>query len=212
MEWLIAVVSALIGAVVGALVSYLFTDKNNKQRTKRLESAFYNEFEYLSDSLENWFPTLIVEYIEPLRDQYSGLPFLDLSLIDALIIELASTDKVITPAQRKLIVRLRPVITSLVENNEKRGKYVNSWMLNNHTMDNFEERNCSKKINYYTGLLLVDVTQVIFHLKKLSAEKEHFTFSKGATREDLAKSCCSSRGIPYDETLWKPMFFRLGLK
>ncbi|MBF8999284.1 hypothetical protein [Vibrio nitrifigilis] len=212
MEWFIAVVSALIGAVVGALVSYLFTDKNNKQRTKRLESAFYNEFEYLSETLENWFPTLVVEYQEPLREQYSGLPFLDLSLIDALVIELASTDKVVTPAQRKLIVRLRPVITSLVKNNEKRGKYEDSWMLNSHTMDNSEERDCSKNISFYTGLLLVDVTQVIFHLKKLSAEKERFIFSKESTRADLAKACCFSSGIPYDETVWKPMLLRLGLK
>lgn len=212
MEWLIAVVSALIGAVVGALVSYLFTDKNNKQRTERLELAFYNEFEHLSEALENWFPTLVVEYQEPLRNQYSGLPFLDLSLIDALVIELASTDRVVTPAQRKLIVRLRPIITSLVKNNEKRGNYENSWMLNSHTMDNSEERDCSNNISYYTGLILVDVTQVIFHLKKLSAEKERFTFSKGATREDFAKACCSSSGIPYDETVWKPMFLRLGLK
>ncbi|TOE36929.1 hypothetical protein CGJ44_24505, partial [Vibrio parahaemolyticus] len=67
-------------------------------------------------------------------------------------------------------------------------------------------------ISYYTGLLLVDVTQVIFHLKKLSAEKERFTFSKGSTREDLVKACCSSSGIPYDETVWKPMLLRLGLK
>ncbi|NVN80579.1 MULTISPECIES: hypothetical protein [unclassified Vibrio] len=212
MEWFIAVVSALIGAVVGALASYLFTDKNNKQRTQRLESAFYNEFEYLSGTLENWFPTLVGEYQEPLREQYSGLPFLDLSLIDALVIELASTDKLVTPTQRKLIVRLRPVIRSLVKNNEKRDEYVDSWMLNSHTMDNSEERNSSKKISYYTGLLLVDVTQAIFHLKKLSTEKERFTFSKSTTSEDLAKACCSSSGIPYDETVWKPMLFRLGHK
>ena len=100
-----AVVSALIGAVVGALVSYLFTDKSNKQRAERLELALYNEFEHLSETLENWFPTLVVEYQEPLREQYSGLPFLELSLIGALVIELASTDRVVTPAQRKLIVQ-----------------------------------------------------------------------------------------------------------
>ncbi|PNH91944.1 hypothetical protein [Vibrio diazotrophicus] len=210
MEWFIAVVSALIGAVVGALVSHIFTDKNSKQRTQRLESAFYNEFEYISKTLELLFPTLIVEYQEPLREQYSGLPFLDLSLIDALVIELASTDKLVTPAQRELIVRLSPVVTRLVKNNEKRGKYEDSWMLNSHTMDNLEERDCSKNISYYTGLLLVDVTWVIFHLKKLSAEKERFAFSKGATREDLAKACCSSIGIRYDETVWKPMLLMLG--
>ncbi|EJV2652784.1 hypothetical protein QTU65_004148 [Vibrio vulnificus] len=212
MEWFIAIVSALVGAVVGALFSYLFTDRNNKQRANRVEAAFYNEFEYISDSLENWFNTLIIEYQEPLKEQYSGLPFLDLSLIDALVIELASTEKVVTPEQRKLIVRLRPVIVSLAKNDENRNKYIESWMLNDHIMDNEEEREHFKRISYYTGLILADVVQAVFHLKKLSVEKERFTFSKHATWEDFAKACCSSSGISYDETAWKPMFCKLGLK
>ncbi|AQM20632.1 hypothetical protein [Vibrio anguillarum] len=78
-------------------------------------------------------------------------------MIDALVIELASTEKVVTPEQRKLIVRLRPVIVSLAKNDENRNKYIESWMLNDHIMDNEEEREHFKRISYYTGLILADV-------------------------------------------------------
>ncbi|WGY44996.1 hypothetical protein [Vibrio sp. ABG19] len=211
-ELLIGASCALLGAIIGAFLGAYFTRIDNKKRTEKMEHAFYYEFQHTSETLINWFQTLVEEYNNPLRNEYSGLPNIDLSLVDALVVELAATDRMVTTPNRQLILRMKPSLTSLHSAEIKRDEFISSWLTSGHLMDNEKKRECRRKIKYFTGRLLIDVTQLIFYLQKLDAERERFVFMQDVSRVDMVRACCITTGMNYDHHMWIPLLKQYGLE
>ncbi|WP_206779843.1 hypothetical protein, partial [Vibrio vulnificus] len=205
-SWIIGIFCAFVGGFSG----HYFTQRAYETRVKKLEQAFYNEFAYMLEQLEKWMPTLLSEYEKPLADSYSGSPVLDLSMVDALVIELAGTYKICPPEQRKLIIRLRGVFESIKVKDSKRDVYINR-LLTERVISPEDKREIASYIAYYSAALVAEVIPVIFFMSKLSVEQERFSISEQHTNLDYAKVACARINLEFDGGFWLSLYRRVGL-
>lgn len=205
-----SLIISIFCAVFGGYSGHYFTQKSYEKRVSKLEIAFYNEFRYIVSELELWLPTLVSEYRKPLVGGYSGSPELDLSLVNALVIELAGTHAICPPEQRKLIIRLKANFVGIEAKDKNRDLYIKRWLENGDLMDNNDERNVSCGITFHTAELLVEVVEVIFYLNKLIEEQSRFNLSDYHTNLDYSKVACKRSKLDFDSSFWDLIYRRLG--
>jgi hypothetical protein len=205
--------SLLIGilvALVSVLISHRLTVTLDRKRSRSLEKTFYKEFNIIRDGFIHWFPTLVGEYYEPIRDNYSGLPPLDLKLLESLVVELADTDKIINPDQRKLLSRMERMIENLKKNDGNRVLYINRWLENGKEVNVSEKVEISSSISFITAKLLIDVAQGIYFLDKAMTEQKKFTINVDATILTYFEHSCAVCNMEFSSEKWNSIINRLG--
>lgn len=119
-----SLLSGILGALIGVLLGHRLAVALYKQRAKYIEKAFYNEFEIIRDDFIHWFSRLAEEYRKPLRGDYSRPGSPDSKLVESLVVELAGTDKIISPDQRMLLSRLGRMIDNVKINEQMRDSQI----------------------------------------------------------------------------------------
>ncbi|WP_049630663.1 hypothetical protein [Cellvibrio sp. pealriver] len=202
----------ILGALIGVFFGHRLTLTLYRERGKSLERAYYNEFEIMLNDFKSWFPTLVGEYDEPLREAYSGRPSLDLKLIQGLVLELVSTDKVINSDQRKLLANLERVIENIRRNDVERDIYIKQWLKDGEAFDKIERRRISQKLSFITANLLLDVSQSIYYLNKLIFERSKFSFGKDVSVISFFCHSCEVCKMDFVDDKWSNLTRRLNVE
>lgn len=206
-----SLLSGILGALIGVLLGHRLAVALYKQRAKYIEKAFYNEFEIIRDDFIQWFPRLSEEYRESLRDNYSGPGPLDLKLIESLVVELAGTDKIISPDQRMLLSRLDQMIGNIKKNDRMRDSQIKKWIEHGATIDKRERIETGSAIGFITGQLLVDAAQGIYFLSKVVEERHKFTIGEHGSTLFFFEYACKVCEMEFKENEWSVIIERLGL-
>lgn len=201
----------VLGALIGVLLGHRLAVSLFRERSKALEKAFYNEFSIIKDDFLSWFPALLEEYRSPLKQSYSGPAPLDLKLIDNLVIELAGTDKMISPDQRMLVSRLERTIERIKQKDEARDVYVKQWLENEEELNSSERQHISSHISFITAQLLVDVSQGIYFLDKVLSERNKFIIADDSSILTFMEHACSSANIKFHREECSAIVNRVGL-
>ena len=89
-----SMLTGLLCAVIGGYMGHWFTVRLFNERVNAQSNAFYGEFELIRDTLTSHVKGLLEDFEEPLKDLYTGLPHLDMALINSLVLELAASKKI----------------------------------------------------------------------------------------------------------------------
>jgi hypothetical protein len=206
-----SLLSGTLGALIGVLLGHRLAIALYKQRAKYIEKAFYNEFEIIRDDFIHWFPRLAEEYREPLRGNYSGPGPLDLKLIESLVVELAGTDKIISPDQRMLLSRLDRMIDNIKRNDQTRDSQIKNWIEHGEATDKSGRIKIENAISFRTGQLLVDAAQGIYFLSRVVAERHKFTIGEHGSIFFFFEYACGVCEMEFKENEWSVIIKRLGL-
>ncbi|EPM3870481.1 hypothetical protein ACTJ2V_003447 [Vibrio cholerae] len=205
-NWLIGIVCAVIGGVAGHILAYRLYN----QRVQSLEHAMNDEFEFLRLEMERWFPKLLVEHQNPIQDVYSVIPAIDLSLVENIVIELASSKQRVTREQRKFIIRLKFLLAHAVEIDSQRGILIKNLFETESVMNFSEKRVLGNRISFFTAQLLIDCAETIFYLIKLSEEKRHFEISDHHTCKDYIEVACKQASVEVQPAVWRMVYAQTG--
>ncbi|WP_006787577.1 hypothetical protein [Thiorhodospira sibirica] len=206
-----SLLSGILGALIGVLLGHRLAIALYKQRAKYIEKAFYNEFEIIRDDFIHWFPRLAEEYREPLKDEYSGPGTLDLKLVESLVVELAGTDKIISPDQRMLLSRLDRMIDNIKRKDQVRDAQIKKWIEHGEAIEKSERIKVRNEITFRTGELLVDTAQGIYFLSKLVEERDKFTIVRNGSILSFFEYSCRVCDMEFNENDWSFIIERLGL-
>ena len=200
----------LLGALVGVFLGHRLTISLYRDRTNSLEKAFYNEFEIVRDDFKYWFPILIEEYDAPLRDQYYGPTPLDLRLVESLVVELAGTDKIISPDQRMLLSRLERMICKIRKDGKNRSIIIKKWIENSQNMNKQEKLHIKNKLEFITAQLIIDVSEGIYFLEKLVNERNKFAIGDVESINVYLERSFEYCNLSFDNDKWGNIIQRLG--
>jgi hypothetical protein len=201
----------VLGALIGVFLGHRLAVSLFRERSKALENAFYNDFYILKDDLISWFPALLEEYRGPLKLSYSGPAPLDLKLIENLIVELAGTDRMISPDQRRLVSRMERSIEGIKKKDKTRDIYIKRWLENEEELNGSEKHDISSHISFITAQLLVDVSQGIYFLDKVLSERKKFAISDDSSILTFMKHACSATNSNFDREECSAIVSRLKL-
>lgn len=201
----------VLGTLIGVFLGHRLAVSLFRERSEALKNAFYNDFSILKDDLVGWFPALLGEYRNPLNQSYSGPAPLDLKLIENLIVELAGTDRMISPDQRMLVSRMERSIEGIKQKDKARDIYIKRWLENEEELNGSERHDISSNISFITAQLLVDVSQGIYFLDKMLSERNKFTISDDSSISDFMKHACSSTNLNFNREECVAIVNRLGL-
>ncbi|MCG6270711.1 hypothetical protein K6U70_00570 [Vibrio vulnificus] len=186
-----SLVTGLLGAIVGAIVGHNMTVRLINKKTSLQEQAFYFELEILLDKYKEDLVSKFDDFNHPVKNRYViGAPVVDMSLINALSIELAGTDKVLNKEVRTLMIHTTKFAENLVNAAKEREKF------NEVDAQNTEE------FLKLTKQMLIDEVQLVFYLYKLVNDRNNFRFG-GYTFLEMASVACDVADIAFDNQIWK---------
>ncbi|MEZ9674474.1 hypothetical protein AB4282_24300 [Vibrio lentus] len=207
-NWLIGIVCAVIGGVAGHILAFRLYN----QRVESLEHAMSDEFEFLRVEMERWFPKLLLEHQRPIQDVYSVIPAIDLSLVENIVIELASSKRRVTREQRKFIIRLKFLLAHAVEIDSQRGVLVKKLFETENLIDVGEKREIGNRISFLTAQLLIDAAETIFYLIKLSEEQRNFEISEHHSYKDYIEVACKQSNVEVQPAVWRMVYVQAGIE
>lgn len=207
-NWLIGIVCAVIGVVAG----HVLTSRLYNQRVESLEQAMNDEFEFLRVEMERWFPKLLLEHQKPIQDVYSVIPAIDLSLVENIVIELASSKRRVTREQRKLIIRLKFLLAHAVEIDSQRGVLVKKLFESENLIDLGGKREIGNRISFLTAQLLIDAAETIFYLIKLSEEQRNFEINEHHSYKDYIDVACKLSNVEVQPDVWRMVYVQTGIE
>jgi hypothetical protein len=194
---------AVVAAIIGVFVGHRMTISMSHERTKSLKKAFYTEFEIILDDFKNHIVQAIDEYKNPLRNEYESPQKIDMCLIESIMVELASTEKIVSPPQRRFIAWLKTTFQTLTTQEAVRDIYIMDWLKNSELMDKHKKMEIGKNIQLAMPQMLFAMMQVIYGTEKLTTEKENFTLNNDDEYISYAKTVCHSCNIDFEEEFWK---------
>ncbi|WP_434927372.1 hypothetical protein [Shewanella sp. HL-SH2] len=156
----------------------------------------------------NWLKRLVDEFSVPLKTSYTGAPFIHTELINNLVVELSSTDEMLSKNQRRLLVGLNDKNQALAVNDNKRDVYINDWNIRGHQFEKSEEIKTSQNIEFWTAQILREVVEIIFYTSKFNEENSNFIFGEYDIIEQI-KAVCKYSSLDYDESFWKKVILRI---
>jgi|GEM_PF-2882765 len=196
--FLSAILSALIGggfAIFGVKFGHRLALSHEERRGDALETAMYSELAVISDDLAYWLKMLLDENEKPARPYVSKFPEFDYHFINAVIVELAAVNRLITPEQRKLVVRLSTKLNSIIRVAEARSE--------SSKLDD------SKKLlivpSNLTRELIFNVVETIFYIQKFIQEKRSFVISEKAGFSEISEIVCETLKIEYAPKFWSQL-------
>ncbi|MFA0169043.1 hypothetical protein AB4424_03285 [Vibrio splendidus] len=196
MEWAIAIISALLGAVVGGGVGHSMTVRLFNERANLHEKALYSEFEIILEKYVKDLTVKLSDFSDPIKESYvTNVPILDMSIVDAISIELTGSNKVLNKEVRKLVAHTRQFSVCLAELAEEREK-----------INNFSEQDTQKFIAITKQMIVIEI-QMIFYMHKLVTERENFHFGDYSYIE-MAKVASELGGIPFSQYSWNTILPR----
>jgi hypothetical protein len=201
----------VLGALIGVFLGHRLAVSLFRERSKALENAFYNDFSILNDDFISWFPALLEEYRDPFKQSYSGPAPLDLKLIEKLIVELAGTDRMISPDQRMLVSRMERSIEGIKKKDKTRDIYIKRWLENEEELNGSERNDISRHISFITAQLLVDVSEGIYFLDRVLSERNKFAISDDSSISTFMKRACCATHSNFDHEECSAIVRRLGL-
>ncbi|XPF94289.1 hypothetical protein ACM9HF_20110 [Colwellia sp. RE-S-Sl-9] len=208
MSYMINIVCALGGALFGSWIGHKFTISFFNSRTKKQKIALYDEVQIINEDYINWLNILIDEFNEPLKDSYSGAPFIHTKLLDNLVVELSSTDEMLTKNQRRLLVGLSNKNRALAVKDNERDLCINDLRTKSDQLDDRERFRATKNIEFWTAHLLREVIEIIFYTSKLNEESNNFIFGKYEIIEQI-KAVCKYSNLDFDEQFWQKVIQRI---
>ncbi|MGL1089385.1 hypothetical protein [Vibrio vulnificus] len=186
----------LFVGLLGVLLGHYMTIRLATKKANLQERAFYFELEIL---LEKYKVDLVHKYddfINPVKDEYIiGAPVIDMSLINALMVELAGSEKVLNQEIRKLIIHTSKFSEDLLITAKERESY------NKGNSQNTEE------FLRLTKKMLIEEVQLVFCLYKLIRDKNQFIFGEYKLLE-MAKVACNVADIGFDKQIWQKIMPR----
>jgi hypothetical protein len=200
----------ILGALVGVFFGHRLTISMYRDRSNALEKAFYNEFEIIRDDFKDWFPALVDEYDTPLRNQYFGITPLDLRLVESLVVELAGTEKIISPDLRMLLSRLERMIGNIRVNDSNRNIKIKKWFENSQNMEKIERHDIKKEIEYITAQLLIDASQGLYFLEKVVNERNKFSIGDSGSINLFLERSFEVCNLEFNSDKWNTVIKRLG--
>ncbi|WP_158137030.1 hypothetical protein [Vibrio metschnikovii] len=187
--------TGLIGAIVGVIFGHYMTVRLVNKKTSLQEQAFYFELEILLDKYKNDLVHKFDDFNNPVKNRYViGAPVVDMSLINALSIELAGTDKVLNKEVRTLIIHTTKFAEDLVDTAKKREKF----------REKFNKADAKNTEEYLklTKQMLRDEVQLVFYLYKLVKDRNNFRFG-GYSNLEMANVACDVAHIAFDTQVWQ---------
>ncbi|EHW0628681.1 hypothetical protein K1B31_004413 [Vibrio vulnificus] len=191
MDWAVAIISALLGAVVGCGAGHFMTVRLFNERVNLQVRALYSEFEIIRAKYVKDLIVKLSDFSEPIKESYViSVPILDNSVIDAISVELAGTNKVLNKEVRTLIAHARQFALSLVDLSKEREE-----------VNDFSKQD-TKKFRAITKQMIIIETQMIFYMHKLAIERENFNFGEYSYLE-MAKVASELCGISFSQYPWQ---------
>ncbi|MGO1298545.1 MAG: hypothetical protein ACTMIA_14745 [Vibrio sp.] len=181
----------LMGAIVGVLFGHYMTVKLANRKASLQEQAFYFEFEIWLNKYKNDFTHKLDDFNEPIKCRYvTSVPVIDMSLVNALAVELAGTGKVIHNEVRTLMLHTSKLADNLVDTAARREKF-----------NDVGNQNTRAYLDL-TKQMLIDEVQLIFYLYKLVEDRSNFRFG-GYKYLEMAEGACKVANISFDPELWE---------
>jgi len=183
--------TGLIGAIVGVIFGHYMTVRLVNKKTSLQEQAFYFELEILLDKYKKDLVHKLDDFNNPVKSRYIiGAPVVDMSLINALSIELAGTDKVLNKEIRTLIIHTTKFAENLADTAKKREKF------------NEADAQNTKEFLKLTKQMLTDEVQLVFYLYKLVNDRNNFRFG-GYSYLEMANVACDVADVAFDNQVWQ---------
>lgn len=190
----IGLLAALVGAGVGAFLGHYFTMRQFNERSKKQKEALYNEVLIFKEDYINCFKDLIDDFETPLKAKYLGLPHVSTRIIDNLMIELSSSNELLSKDQRALLVKLEVMHLHLDNTQKEKNIHIHAYLQG--------ENQSPILIRYHAAEQLFHIVELIFYLSKMLDERENFIFSDHE-KIDMIQSTCRVSNINFDEFFWK---------
>ena len=201
MNIFINIICALGGAIFGSWIGHRFTIKLYKEKALNQKEALSKEVYLIHDDFISWLKILIDEFGSPLRESYSGPPFIYTQLIENLIVELSGTHQIVSLDQRNLLIGLKRKNEELLEKDGKRDKYANRWLLKSAELNKVEKLRTKQGVKFWTAHLLSEVIDIVFHTSKFIEEKDNFMFKEYGLEVKI-NIVCQYSGIDYNPEFW----------
>jgi hypothetical protein len=203
-NWTVGLSGACIGAALGAYFGHSFTIKIFNDRALKQKEAYYNEFKLLSSLYKINFPSLLDDYNKPNKDSFTSLPNFDTSILDNLILELSSSEEVLSYEQRLFSSNLKNMLVVTAEKVNKRDVEIDKLFKKERGSNIFAVR-------HHTSLLLMDAITLLFHTSKVINERANFIFGDYKFI-DYAEVACRICEINFNKKLWKEIILGTGIK
>lgn len=208
MSYLINIACALGGALFGSWIGHKFTISLFKSRTQKQKKALYDEIQIINEDYINWLMILVDEFNDPLKHCYSGAPLIHTKLLDNLVVELSSTDEMLSKSQRRLLVGLSNKNRAISIKESQRDVNINDWLTKGEQLEKTERLKTSQSIEFWTAHLLREVIEIIFYTSKLSEENNNFIFGTYELIEQI-KAVCKYSNLEFDSLFWKKVIRRI---
>jgi len=128
------------------------------------------------------------------------------------MVELAGTDRMISPDQRMLVSRMERSIEGIkTEKIRREIFYIKRWLENEEELNGSERHDISSHISFITAQLLVEVSQGIYFLDKVLSERNKFMISDDASIPALMKHAYSASNLNFNREECIAIANRLGL-
>ncbi len=199
--------TGLLCALVGGYMGHWFTIRLFNERVNAQLNAFYGEFELIQDTLSRSVKGLLDDFEMALKDDYTRLPVLDMSLINSLLLELAASKEIPNKELRQMIINLNHVTKSLVAKQTKRNAQIEKWFMGGDKIQSKEKVALTSSIHFHTSQLLIVVIDIVFHSSKVVSDRNNFIFTKHR-HLDYAEVTCRVCGIQFNRSLWQKVISR----
>ena len=190
-SWQIAVTS-IIFTLLSVYIGDWLTLRADKKRAKALENGLNNEIALIKKYFQRLLRDLIDEFNNPIRSHYTGITAVDMSCIDALVLELIAVNKLRTESQREFLINIKSKLTELPRKDQQR--------------DDATARNESDQVfrvpPLATALLIVEVVEIISYLSRYLKDGRDFTLQTKISWDEHAQLAFSDAEIEYSQEQW----------
>ena len=190
--WLIALVGSLF-TLLSVYIGYWLTLRMHNKRADALESGLGNEIHLIKTYFQSWLKDLVDEFENPMRPSYSGFSPVDMSCIDALVVELIAVNRILTEDQRSLILNLKIKINGIPQKDHQRDE-ATTW---------YDQKEAFNVPTPCTARLIIDAVEVISYLSRYIDSGKKFSLESDVQWEDHAKRGFSEAGVGYKQELWE---------
>jgi len=197
---------SLLGAVLSAFLGHYFTIRQFNKRSKKQKNVVYSELSRINKLYIKWLLILIDDFNNPLKKNYQGMPHLSTRLLDNLLIELSSSNEILSEDQTQLVTMLPVVNKTLIEKDNEKDVYIKRHF--SEVNDRSETVKIELGITFYTAQQLRQVIELIFYTSKLSEEYDNFIFGD-YSQIDMIHAVCKYAEIEFNNEFWNTVNRRL---
>jgi len=184
---------SVLGVLLGAYLGHYFTMRQFNERSKNQKIALYNEVSIINEDYIGCFKNLIDDFKKPLKKTYLGIPCVSTRIIDNLMIELSSSNEILSKDQRALLARLENLHLHLESIHKAKNVHIDAYLLGK-SQPYFD-------IKYRAAEQLVHIVELIFYTAKMLEERENFIFSDH-TKIDMIHAVCKMSELDIDDSFW----------